>query len=116
MINIAIIDQNDTYRKSLVTILEQVVGFNVVLDSKDCNCLRNIDTVPVQVVLIDISLGLDKCMEMISEATGKYEYLKIIILVMYRDELDIDFGMAVTMLKSSGKKDFEKRIRELVGS
>jgi len=114
MINIAIIDRNDTHRKSLKTILEQVEGFRVVLDSGDSSTLRNTANNPVQVALIDIGFGREKCMELISEAYGRDDFYKIIMLVMFRDELKLDFGKAGIMLKSSDKKEFENRIKGIV--
>jgi DNA-binding NarL/FixJ family response regulator len=116
MINIAIIDQNETYRRSLKTILGQVEGFSVVLDSRQCSQLENSATYPFQVVFLDISLGRDKCIELVSEISAKSEHIRIIVLVMYRDELGIDFGKAITMLKNSGKKEFENCINDMLNN
>jgi len=116
MINIAIIDQNETYRKSLKMVLEQVEGFHVVLESGEYSCLKGDDEITIQVLLINYSPGNRKCAEQISEASMNRNFLKSLILVMYKDELNLDFDEADVILKSSSKKEFEKRIRELVGS
>jgi DNA-binding NarL/FixJ family response regulator len=114
MINIAIIDRNETYRKSLKTILEQVEGFRVVLESGDSNLLKNSTNIPVQVALLDISFGRDKCIELLSENYGTTKSPKTIILVMYNYELQLNFDKADTMLKSSCKKEFENRIKQIL--
>ncbi len=116
MINIAIIDQNDTYRKSLKTILEQVEGFNVVLDSRDSFCLKDADDITIQVLLIDNSPGSVKCAEQIAEASKNHKFLKSLILVMYKDELNMVFDETNVILKSACKNEFVNRIKTLMVS
>jgi DNA-binding NarL/FixJ family response regulator len=113
MINIAIIDQNRTFRESLKTLLEQIQDFRVVLDSGEDSCLRNPCNDPVQVMLIDNAMGREKCNELIDEAISQFNHLKALILTMFKDELNLDSGKAEVMLKCSSKKEFENRIKKL---
>ena len=113
-INIAIIDQNETYRKSLKTLLEQIEGFRVVFDSGDFNCGSNFYNNLLEVMLIDSSIGKQKCGELIVEALSQRNSIKVLMLAVYREELTLDYGNVAIILKSSGKKEFESRIRELV--
>jgi DNA-binding NarL/FixJ family response regulator len=113
-VNIAIIDQNEIYRESLKTLLEQIEGFRVVLVSGDFNCSFNLLNNPVEVMLIDNSIGKQKCDELIGRALSQGNSIKTLMLAMYRDELILDYGNIDVILKNSGKKEFEGRIRELI--
>jgi DNA-binding NarL/FixJ family response regulator len=114
VINIAIIDQNEIYRAGLKTLLEQIDGFRVVAEAPGIAWIRKPASVPVQVVLLDNSFGNEECREMIRVLSEQIPAVKIIILVMFREELEFDFGATEVILKSSGKQEFGSRIRNLV--
>ncbi len=114
MINIAIIDQNLTYRESLKTLLEQVDGFRVVLDSPDGAWVKTTNENPVQMIIMDGSIGNEKCKELMNQASETGISSKTLILAMFKEELDFDFGNAAVMLKSSGKNEFVKRIKSML--
>jgi DNA-binding NarL/FixJ family response regulator len=114
MINIAIIDQNITYRESLKTLLEQVDGFRVVLDSPDGTWVKTANENPVQMIIMDGSIGNEKCKELMNQASETGISSKTLILAMYKEELDDDFGTATVMLKSSGKNEFVSRIKSML--
>jgi DNA-binding NarL/FixJ family response regulator len=114
VINIAIIDRNRTFRESLKTLLEQIKNFRVVLDCDDNSCPENPGNDPVHVMLIDSSIGKEKCAFLMNETLAQWESVKTIILAMYKDELNLDSGKAEVMQKSSSKKEFENRIKKLI--
>jgi DNA-binding NarL/FixJ family response regulator len=113
MINIAIIDQNRTFRESLKTLLEQIQDFRVVFNTGETNYLENLPKNAVQVLLVDNAMGREKCNELIDAALSQSNHLKALILAMYKDELNLDSGEAEVMLKCSSKKEFENRIKKL---
>jgi hypothetical protein len=62
-VSIAIIDRNEIYRESLKTLLEQVNGFNVAFISGDIKGMEGFRNIPVRALLLDYSLGNEKCTE-----------------------------------------------------
>jgi DNA-binding NarL/FixJ family response regulator len=114
MIHIAIADPNETYCRSLKTVLEQIDGFNVMTVDADTNSLIKSDDVPVDVLLIDIGLFLNKNNRIKDELSDENKSLKIILLAMYEDDLAFRNEKAEVILKSAGKKKFEHRIRQMV--
>ena len=115
MINIAIIDRNETHRASLRTLLGQIDGFKVVIDTDNLIHLKNSFTEPPDVILIDSSEGGEKGGFYFSNLQGIMAGVKIIFLAMFKEELDLDYGNAGVVLKSSDKKEFEMKIKRLVG-
>jgi len=114
MIHIAIIDQNKIYRESLKMLLEQIDGFKVVLDSPDGNYITSSFNIPAQIMIIDGSMGKEKCRGLIKHAGIEGRSVKILILAMFREELENDYGQAEVILKSSGKREFEERIKKML--
>jgi DNA-binding NarL/FixJ family response regulator len=116
MINIAIIDRNETHRASLRTLLGQIDGFRVVMDADNLIHLKNSFTEPPDVIMIDSSAGGENGGLYFSNLQGIMTGVKIIFLAMFKEELDLDYGNAGVVLKSSDKKEFEMRIKKLVAS
>ncbi|MBE0648176.1 MAG: response regulator transcription factor [Bacteroidales bacterium] len=114
MIHIAIIDQNKIYRESLKMVLEQIDGFRVVLDSSDSNWVNSANNISVQLMIIDGSIGKEKCNELVNYVLTNGISRKTLVLVMFSEDLDMYEGEVETMLKSAGKREFEERIREIV--
>jgi DNA-binding NarL/FixJ family response regulator len=113
LINIAIIDKNITYRESLKTLLEQVDGFRVVQDSPDGTWVKTVNEKLVQVIIMDGSIGNEKCKEIMNQLSQTGISSKTLILAMFKEELDYDYGNAAVMLKSSGKNEFVRRIKSM---
>jgi len=114
MINIVLIDQHTTYRESLKTVLEQIDGFHVVQDLSDGNWANAIADIPIHLMIIDGSMGKEECTRMIKHAITKWKSIKTLILAMYREELEYDYGKAEVMLKSSVKREFEEKIKKMM--
>jgi DNA-binding NarL/FixJ family response regulator len=114
-INIAIIDRNEIFRESLKILLEQIEGFSVIMDANSCDHLNISNTIsPIQVLLIDSSLGKEECTVWMNETVAQWKSVKTLMLATYKEELG--FGLVDTeiILKSSGKKEFEYRINKLI--
>jgi len=113
MINIAIADPNEIFCRSLKTLLEQIDGFRVmtIMENGKFIC-KNTDD-PVNVLLIDIGLYLDKCNQIISELACENNSMKIILLAMYEDDFEAGLKKMEIILKSAGKDKFEAHIRQL---
>jgi len=114
VINIVLIDQHTTYRESLKTVLEQIDGFHVVLDSSDGNWANAVTDIPIHLMIIDGSIGKEKCSMMIKHALTKWKSIKTLILAMYREELELHYENAEVMLKSSVKSEFEEKIKKMM--
>jgi DNA-binding NarL/FixJ family response regulator len=114
VVNIVLIDQHTTYRESLKMVLEQIDGFHVVLDSSEGNWANAVADIPVHLMIIDGSMGKEKCSMMINHAITKWKSIKTLILAMYREELEYDYGKAEVMLKSSVKREFEEKIKKMM--
>ena len=114
MINIALIDQHTTYRESLKMVLEQINDFHVVLDSSDGNWDNSVTDIPIHLLIIDGSMGKEKCSKMINHALTKWKSIKTLILAMYKEEMEYDYKNAEVMLKSSLKREFEEKIKKMM--
>jgi DNA-binding NarL/FixJ family response regulator len=110
-IDIAIIDHNDIYRESLKILLEQINGFHVVYISGNGENMENYRNLPVRVILLDDGLGKEKCSELIIKAEKLWESVSILFLAMYKGEVVPGTRPGRFILKSSDKKEFEKKIR-----
>lgn len=113
MINIAIIEQNRTYRESLKVMLEQIKDFHVVLVSSQDRSLVVYNGAPVQVVLYDASIHPDQWSETTRAALATGIPYKVLLLAMFREEL-IACNHPDKMLKSAGKSEFESRIKRMI--
>jgi len=113
MINIAIADPNETFCRSLKTLLEQIDGFSVMTIMENEMFIYKSSGDPLDVLLIDIGLYLDKSNRIISELTRENNSIKIILLAMYEDDIESGLKKMEVILKSAGKDKFETLIRQL---
>jgi DNA-binding NarL/FixJ family response regulator len=116
MINIAIADPNETFCRSLKTLLEQIDGFRVMTIMENEKFIYKNTDDPVDVLLIDIGLYMDKCNRIISELACENNSMKIILLAMYEDDFESGLQKVEVILKSAGKEKFEARIRQLAST
>lgn len=112
---ILIVDDHKLFREGLNFVLSQIDGFEVVGEASDGKeFLDIIDSIEVDVVLMDISMpGLDG-IEATSRAIEKHPSLKIIALTMFCDEeyyyKMIQAGVSGYILKESGKDELANAI------
>jgi DNA-binding NarL/FixJ family response regulator len=111
--NIVIIDQNTIYRESLRTALDQIPDINVVFDMDITSSLENINNIPVHLILIDYSLGKEKCDETMRKAVSLWHDVRFLILTTYKEECGLNGIYPIDyILKNSTKKEFETIIRK----
>jgi DNA-binding NarL/FixJ family response regulator len=115
--NIVIIEQNKIYRESLKTALSQVKGFDVVFETDNGSFPETLKHVQVNLILIDYDFGEEKCNETINIAYSIWPAVSFLFLTNYKEECNFDnIKISAAILKNSSKKEFECRIRELVGT
>ena len=115
--NIIIIEQNKIYRESLRTALCQVNDFEVVFDAGNSRFPESLNKVKVNLILIDYDFGEVKCNDTILKALSIWPTVRFLFLTDYKEECNFDtIKTSGAILKNSSKKEFECRIKELVGS
>jgi len=118
-IRIAVVDDHSLFRKGLISILQQVADFEVVMEAT--NGQEFIDKLPstqVDVVLMDIQMPqLDgtKATEIIRQ---KFPEVKVIILSMHDEDKYIlhlmEIGANGYLLKDNDPEEVEKAIRKVI--
>ena len=112
--NIVIIEQNKIFRESLKTALDQISDFTVISDMDNKGDLQCINNALVDLILIDYSLGVAKCKETIDKALKIWPFVKFFLLTNNKEECNYNYFKTIdTILKSSAKREFENKIKEL---
>ena len=112
MINIVIIAQNNIFRESLKTVLNQISGFKIIFDTDNFNSIENPDRYQIQLVLIDFSISKEKCVNIISEALNLWPSVRFLFMTNYSEEIPPNFNNSVDVIhKNASKKEFENKIR-----
>ena len=114
MINIAIIENNNFYRESLKTALNQIDGFMVVFDTDDVlSVLDFIEEYNFQIILLDLFCYHAESIKRILQL---YPNTKILILSNYIETCFFDLqsnDMSFDFIsKCSNKNLFEQKIRK----
>ena len=82
--------------------------------SSDANWVNAVADIPVDLMIIDGSMGKEKCSMMMNHAITKWKSIKTLILAMYREDLEYNYEHAEVMLKSSVKREFEEKIKNMM--
>lgn len=114
MINIALIERNTIHRESLSTLLGQIDGLQVVIESGDGAWIRGFSGPPIHLLILDGSFGREICTDMIKQSSSLGMKVKALILVMFREELTHDYESGWVMLKSSGKSELASAINHIM--
>ncbi|WP_337044901.1 response regulator transcription factor [Emticicia sp. 17c] len=117
-IKIAVVDDHSLFRKGMISILEQVSGFEVVIEATNgLEFLNKRQTTHVDVVLMDLQMPeLDgtKTTAIIKE---KYPSTKVLILSMHDEDKYIlhlmEIGANGYLLKDSDPEEVEKAIKKV---
>jgi DNA-binding NarL/FixJ family response regulator len=118
-IRIAVVDDHSLFRKGMISILEQISDFEVVMEATNgLEFLHKLPNIPVDVVLMDLQMPqLDgtKATEIIRE---KFPHIKVIILSMHDEDKYIlhlmEIGANGYLLKDNDPEEVEKAIRKVV--
>ena len=116
---ILLVDDHKMFREGLHFVISQMEGFEVVGEaSTGKEFLEQLETTPVDLVLMDISMpGVDG-ISATSQALEKYPDLKIIALTMFCDEeyyyKMIQAGVSGYILKESGKDELANAINTVL--
>jgi len=114
--NIAIIENNNFYRESLKTVLNQIDDFIVVFDTDNINSFfQFIDIYDFQIILLDFTFYQNENIEKILK---KLTDIKFLILSNYTEKCFFDYQIDNNSLdfipKCSNKNLFEQKIRKLL--
>ncbi len=118
-IRIAVVDDHSLFRKGMISILEQVSDFEVVMEATNgLEFLHKLPNIPVDVVLMDLQMPqLDgtKATEIIRE---RFPHIKVIILSMHDEDKYIlhlmEIGANGYLLKDNDPEEVEKAIRKVL--
>jgi DNA-binding NarL/FixJ family response regulator len=118
-IRIAVVDDHSLFRKGMISILEQISDFEVVMEATNgLEFLHKLPATPVDVVLLDLQMPqLDgtKATEIIRQ---QFPQVKVIILTMHDEDKYIlhlmEIGANGYLLKDNDPEEVEKAIRKVV--
>jgi two-component system response regulator DegU len=118
-IRIAVVDDHSLFRKGMISILQQVSDFEVVMEATNgLELLHKLQQTPVDVVLMDLQMPqLDgtKATEIIRD---KFPNVKVIILSMHDEDKYIlhlmEIGANGYLLKDNDPEEVEKAIRKVI--
>lgn len=114
-INLFIVDDHEIFRKGLKLLLDEIPFIKVVGEaSYGDEFLNKINTVPIDVVFMDIKMPGISGIEATQKALEINPNLKIVALSMYGDEEHLqamlDAGAKGFLLKNASKEDLERAI------
>jgi len=86
MINVAIVEDNDTIREGLAALINGTTGYKCIGSFRDCETfLAKLDALDVNVVLMDIALPGMNGIEGVKLAIKKKPGIDILMLTIYED-------------------------------
>jgi hypothetical protein len=112
MIEITLVDGNQTYCQGLKTMLEQIEDFRVEVISPENFCLQLAKGPSSGILLVDEDL-YQQCLNLYPGQKMLLSSRKTIELTMDLDERLLPPNGHEVIYKGSGKKEFEERIRKL---
>ena len=99
MVNIAIVDDHNLFRKGICSILKEVEDFSIVIETESPKeLLEKISNVKVDVAIVDIKMPELTGFELTEILSTKYPDVKVIALSMFNDETPI-----IRMLRAGAK-------------
>ncbi len=114
-INLFIVDDHEIFRKGLKLLLDEIPFIKVIGEaSYSDEFLNKINTIPIDVVFMDIKMPGISGIETTQKALEINPNLKIVALSMYGDEEHLqamlDAGAKGFLLKNASKEDLERAI------
>lgn len=119
MCNIIIVDDHLLFRESMKLFIEKEGFGQVIAEAQDglefLECLKNKHP---DLVIMDIEMPYMDGIEATRQALKIYPDLKILLLSMLGEQVEFDIilrsGATAHILKSSGKREFEKVLKKLI--
>lgn len=110
--NIAIIENNNLYRESLKTALNQIVDFKVVFDTDNINSFfQIIQSYDFQIILLDFNFYQN---DIITKIQILFPDTKILILSNFSEKCFFENSLFDYIPKCSNKSFFAQKIRKLL--
>ena len=115
-VRIIIADDHKIIRVGLRGILERESGMTVVAEADDGNQLLDIlDTVPADVILMDIDMGRTNGIDVTRKLTAQSPHIRILALTMHEEEKHIigmlEAGAKGYLLKNTGPEELVAAIQ-----
>jgi two-component system invasion response regulator UvrY len=114
MIKIAIADDHPIVREGLKQIIARTSDLNVVMEASDGQeVLEKLRKIPVDLLLLDISMPVRNGVEILKQVRSKYPKLQILILSAHPET---KYAVRVFRLGASGYLTKEGAPKELIGA
>lgn len=118
-IRIAIAEDQSIFRNGLVKLLNDIEGFEVVLDVENGQLLIDaLSTVEVDLALIDFRMPVKNGIEATKEVREKFPHIRVLLLSMYDDvefvELAIEKGANGYLSKDDDAEEIQLAIKSAV--
>jgi two-component system, NarL family, invasion response regulator UvrY len=97
---VLIVDDHPLVRKGIRETVDELPGFEVVAEAADgAEALAKLDTLPVDLVVLDLSLPKVSGLEVLERARGLHPHLPILVLTMHAEE---QYAMRVFKMGAAG--------------
>lgn len=120
-ISLGIADDHQLFRKGMTALLNEMEGFDIVLEAENGkHLLERLQYVQPQVLLLDLDMPEMGGAEALPIIREKFPELKVLILTMHDEDLMIlkvmELGANGYLLKGSDPDELEKAIQTVVRS
>ncbi len=117
-IQIAVVDDHSLFRKGMISILQQVLDFEVVLEATNGQeFLDKLQGQPIDVVLMDLQMPVLDGIKTTEIIRAKYPDTKVLILSMHDEDQFVlhlmEIGANGYLLKDTDPEEVEKAIRKV---
>lgn len=117
-IQIAVVDDHSLFRKGMISILQQVLDFDVVMEATNGQeFLDKLSTQAIDVVLMDLQMPVLDGIKTTEIVRSKYPDTKVLILSMHDEDQFVlhlmEIGANGYLLKDTDPEEVEKAIRKV---
>ncbi|WP_435353885.1 response regulator [Emticicia sp. SJ17W-69] len=117
-IQIAVVDDHSLFRKGMISILQQVIDFEVVMEATNGQeFLDKLPTQAIDVVLMDLQMPVLDGIKTTEIVRAKYPETKVLILSMHDEDQFVlhlmEIGANGYLLKDTDPEEVEKAIRKV---
>lgn len=117
-IQIAVVDDHSLFRKGMISILQQVPDFEVVMDATNGQeFLDKLPAQPIDVVLMDLQMPVLDGIKTTEIIRAKHPDIRVLILSMHDEDQFVlhlmEIGANGYLLKDTDPEEVEKAIRKV---